>query len=134
MLSGPKKTINRARKLRRNMSLPEVLLWQSLRKRPGGIKFRRQHPAGHYILDFFCPDANLAIEIDGEAHDRGDNPSHDDHRDAWLGKRGIHVLRIAAREVLEDMPAVIEQIVGEAMAGLPLHHPSGGSPPRSGED
>jgi len=63
-----------ARKLRRNMTLPEVLLWRWLRQRPEGLKFRRQYPTGPYVLDFFCSDARLAIEVDGEAHSCGDRP------------------------------------------------------------
>ncbi|MGK6355969.1 endonuclease domain-containing protein [Sphingomonas sp. DT-207] len=82
MLHGPKLTQRRAAKLRREMSLPEVLLWQQLRKRPGGLRFRRQHPAGAYSLDFFCPRYKLAIEVDGEAHERGDQPERDAARDA----------------------------------------------------
>ncbi|MDZ4308027.1 endonuclease domain-containing protein, partial [Allopontixanthobacter sp.] len=68
MITGPTQTVKRARKLRSEMSLPEVLLWREMRKRPTGLKFRRQHPAGIYILDFFCAKAKLAIEIDGFAH------------------------------------------------------------------
>jgi very-short-patch-repair endonuclease len=53
--------------LRRALTLPEVLLWQVLRSRPGGYRFRRQHPAGPYVLDFFCAAAGLCIEVDGKA-------------------------------------------------------------------
>ena len=60
-----------ARRLRRNMSLPEVLLWQILRRQPGHIKFRRQHPIGRYVLDFYVLELRLAIEIDGLAHHMG---------------------------------------------------------------
>ena len=60
-------TVRRARNLRRAMTLPEILLWQALRKGSDGLKFRRQHPTGPFILDFFCGDGRLAIEIDGEA-------------------------------------------------------------------
>ena len=128
--------IPRARKLRRAMSLPEVLLWQVLRTRPGGLKFRRQHASGPYILDFFCSDARLAIEIDGEAHSRGDRPAHDELRDAYFLHADVRTLRIAAREVLADLDAVVIHIIEQAMARLPLHHPSGGPPPRGklGED
>ena len=72
--------VKRARALRRAMSLPEVLLWQVLRTRPNGLKFRKQHPTGAYVLDFYCGDARLAIEVDGEAHGRGDRPRHDGRR------------------------------------------------------
>jgi hypothetical protein len=78
------------------MTLPEVLLWQELRKRPGDLRFRRQHPAGVYVLDFFCPRHRLAIEVDGEAHNRGDRPERDAVRSAWLAGEGIKVIRIPA--------------------------------------
>ncbi|HTH26905.1 MAG TPA: endonuclease domain-containing protein [Sphingobium sp.] len=119
MLSGPGQTIRRARALRKTMSLPEVLLWRELRKRPGGLKFRRQHPAGPYVLDFFCSDARLAIEVDGEAHSRGEFPQRDATRDSRFGRVGIATLRIAAREVLADLDAVVRHIVAEARAQLP---------------
>ncbi|MEO6042140.1 MAG: DUF559 domain-containing protein [Croceibacterium sp.] len=67
-------TVRKARRLRREMTLSEVLLWREFRKRPGGLKFRRQHASGDYVLDFFCSDARLAIEVDGIAHDMGDRP------------------------------------------------------------
>ena len=69
MITGTKATVKLARKLRSEMSLPEVLLWRELRLRPGGYKFRRQHPAGPYVLDFYCAALGLAIEVDGMAHD-----------------------------------------------------------------
>jgi very-short-patch-repair endonuclease len=63
-----------ARRLRRTMSLPEVLLWTQLRGKPLGIKFRKQHPVGDYVVDFYCAEKQLAVEIDGIAHDMGDRP------------------------------------------------------------
>ena len=119
-----------ARKLRREMTLPEVILWQALRQRPQGLKFRRQHPSGPYVLDFFCSDARLGIEVDGEAHSRGDRPQRDEARDGWLGEAGIATLRVPATDVLKDWDAVVRWIVTEAIARLPLHHPAGGPPPR----
>ena len=92
------------------MSFPEVLLWQQLRKKPDGKQFRRQHPAGPYVLDFFCATASLAIEIDGEAHNRGDGPERDAHRDKWLRDRGIRILRIAATDVLKNLDGVLQHI------------------------
>ena len=130
--------IDRARKLRQDMSLPEILLWRELRKRPGGLKFRRQHPSGAYVLDFFCSDARLAIEIDGGAHGFGDRPLLDEARDAWFARNGIATLRILAKDVLADLEAVLTHIVDSARSRLPLHHPAtpGGPPPRDklGED
>src|SRR5437660_12668719 len=94
---GPR-TATKARQLRRQMPLPEVILWHWLRQRPNGLKFRRQHPTGPYILDFFCSDARLAIEVDGEAHSRGNQPRRDIARDAWLRAAGIETLRISATD------------------------------------
>jgi very-short-patch-repair endonuclease len=114
------------------MSLPEVLLWRVLRTQPNGLKFRRQHPSGPYDLDFFCSDARLVIEVDGEAHNRGDRPQRDAARDAWLLAAGIETMRIPAAEVLRDLDAVMRGILAEATNRLPLHHPAapGGPPPR----
>ena len=73
-------TTDRARSLRKEMTPPERRLWNVLKHRPSGLKFRRQHPLGPYVLDFFCHEAALAIEIDGLAHDLGDNPDRDHRR------------------------------------------------------
>jgi very-short-patch-repair endonuclease len=59
-----------------------------------GYQFRRQHPIGPYILDFYCPAVRLAVEVDGYSHEVGDAPAYDARRDAWLLKRGIETLRI----------------------------------------
>jgi very-short-patch-repair endonuclease len=93
------------------MSLPEVLLWRELKKRSAGLKFRRQHPFRHYILDFYCDVAKLVVEIDGEAHDRGDNPARDGQRDDWLRSQGLGVLRIPAKEVLTNLDDVLRHII-----------------------
>jgi very-short-patch-repair endonuclease len=124
-------TVTKARRLRRNLSLPEGLLWRELRARPDGLKFRRQHPSGAYILDFYCSDARLAIEIDGEGHGMGERPEHDAARDAWFARAGIATLRIPARAVLADLDAVARGIVSACRDRLPLHHPAGGPPPRA---
>jgi very-short-patch-repair endonuclease len=100
-----------ARRLRRNMSLPEVLLWQILRKQPGYIKFRRQHPIGRYVLDFYVVELRLAIEIDGVGHDMGDRPERDELRNHWLESQGVRMLRVAAKDVLANPVAVADSIV-----------------------
>ncbi|HEY5724120.1 MAG TPA: DUF559 domain-containing protein [Allosphingosinicella sp.] len=131
MLTGSGATIGKARELRRTMSLPEVLLWRELRKRPGGCKFRRQHPAGAFILDFACVEAKIAIEIDGRAHDSLSSGNRDEARDLWLMGQGFRTLRISAQEVLWDVGAVTAFILEQCQ---PLHRPSDGPPPRTGED
>jgi very-short-patch-repair endonuclease len=113
------------------MTLPEGLLWRELRKRPAGFKFRRQHPAGLFVLDFLCLSARLAIEVDGESHNMGRQPAHDEARDTWLMNQGIRTLRIAAKDVLDDLGAILELILSECQ---PLHHASHGPPPRTGEE
>jgi very-short-patch-repair endonuclease len=104
-------SVTRARRLRRQMTLPEVLLWQQLRTRPGGFKFRHQHPLGPYTLDFFCHQAGLAVEVDGISHEMGDNPQRDERRDRWLAERGVATLRVAASDVLGEMEAVVRLVV-----------------------
>ena len=125
-------TVRQSRRLRQGMTLPEVLLWQALRFKPGGLKFRRQHPSGRYTLDFYCSDARLAIEVDGEAHSRGDQPKRDAIRDGWFQERGIATMRVPAAEILKDVNAVVQGVVHRATARLPLHHPAApdGPPPR----
>jgi 3-isopropylmalate/(R)-2-methylmalate dehydratase small subunit len=123
--------IERARKLRREMSMPESMLWRELRKRPGGLKFRRQHPAGRYVLDFYCPAARLCIEVDGEAHNRGMGPAHDATRDRFLGDAGVTTLRIAAADVIANLEGSVRLIESTARKRLPLHRPADGPPPHA---
>jgi very-short-patch-repair endonuclease len=111
MISGPTSTIQRARKLRQEMTLPEVKLWGVLRTRTGGFKFRRQHPAGVYILDFYCAAVRLAIEVDGWAHDTGGVAKADAVRGAALREQHIATLRVPATAVLEDLEPVLTRIV-----------------------
>jgi very-short-patch-repair endonuclease len=120
------------------MSLPEVLLWRELRLRPGGFKFRRQHPELKFVCDFCCLQTRLLIEVDGAAHDMGDQPAYDSWRDAIMLDRGYRTLRIPAVLVLRDMEKAVNAIVAICRDVGPLHHPapsaSDGPPPRSGED
>lgn len=105
------RNVAKARELRREMSLPEVLLWRLLRGSPQGVKFRRQHSTGIYFLDFYCASANLAIEIDGIAHDMGERPERDPVRDVWLAEQGFEVVRIPASDVLRSPEGVAEALV-----------------------
>ncbi|WP_421991626.1 endonuclease domain-containing protein [Qipengyuania sp.] len=90
--------------------MPERLLWQHLRARPGGFKFRRQHPAGLYVLDFYCARLRLAVEVDGWAHDSVETIARDRNRSAFLRSQGIATTRIPARAVLTDVEAVITRL------------------------
>ena len=108
--------ILKARALRRNMTLPEGLLWQVLRQRPGGFKFRRQHPVGPFVVDFYCPARRLAIEVDGVSPNMGDDPGRDVRRDAYLRKIGLRVIRFDASDVLHNMDGVAHSILADASA------------------
>ena len=101
----------RARELRRSMTLPEGLLWQALRKRPDGLKFRRQHPLAPYIADFYCPAARLVVEVDGKSHDMGGRPEHDARRDRWMSDKGFKVMRLPVSDVLHNLDSVLAAIV-----------------------
>ncbi len=114
MLQGAVETNRRAKLLRNTMSLPEVLLWVALKKRPGGFKFRKQHPSGPYVADFYCHEARMIVEVDGATHDFGDQPERDERRDAWFAERGLDVMRIPARELLNDCDAVVRGVVARA--------------------
>lgn len=102
-MRAPIVTFKRAKRLRREMSLPEVILWQHLRgRRLGHIRFRRQHPIGPYILDFYCADARLCVEIDRYSHENAEQAAHDERRTEWLRQKGIEVLRFMASDILKD--------------------------------
>jgi very-short-patch-repair endonuclease len=103
-------TVHRAKQLRGRMSLPEVLLWKAIREDRLGVRFRRQHPCGPYVLDFYCDQFRLAVEVDGSGHGLGDNPGHDERRDRWLAGQGVKVLRIPARTVLKDIEVALQTI------------------------
>jgi very-short-patch-repair endonuclease len=135
-MHAQKTTIGRARELRRRMTLPEVVLWQAMRKgRLAGLRFRRQHPIGIYVLDFYCSSACLAVEVDGAAHDAPSRLRHDARRDAWLARQGVTVLRFAATDVLNDnrLEGILIAIEQAAAAVAPSTA-SGGPPPPAGED
>jgi very-short-patch-repair endonuclease len=93
------------------MTPPERRLWNTLRIRPDGLKFRKQHPLGAYTLDFFCHSSALAVEVDGIVHEMGNNPQRDTARDSWIAEQGIEVLRIPALELKHNLEGVVKLIV-----------------------
>ncbi len=123
-------TVKRARRLRREMTLPKVLLWQALRRDQLGVGFRRQHSMGDYILDFYCPAARLAVEVDSEDHERGDRVQRDLARDRWLEAQSIQVMRIPAASILDrdGFDSVVEGI-RVAAASSTTRSAAGGPPP-----
>ena len=134
VLQAPIKTVKLARKLRREMSPAEVKLWWALRQRPDGRRFRKQCPQGPYSVDFACLEARLAVEVDGDVHDRAGRPQHDARRDAYLKELGFEIMHIPAGDVFRNLEGVVAGIVQRCAARGPLHRPAGGPPPRSGED
>ena len=126
-------TAERARSLRRRMTPPERRLWNVLKGRPEGFKFRRQHPLGPYVLDFFCHETALAIEVDGLAHELGSNPPRDIRRDAWVAEQGIRTLRFRATDMRDNLEGVLISIVEESLRRSPREEcpstASGGPPP-----
>ena len=104
-------TRNLAKRLRRRMNFPEKRLWTQLRaNRLDGVHFRRQHPIGPYILDFFCARIRLAVEVDGEIHNDDDRKSRDAVREAWLARQGVVTLHLPASQVVEDIEAALSAI------------------------
>lgn len=103
--------------LRRPLSPPEAVLWSHLRdRRLAGFKFRRQHPLGVYIADFYCAEVRLVVEIDGASH--AARVEHDRHRDAWMREQGLHVLRVSASAVAKDCDGVLKTIRAAAERSL----------------
>jgi very-short-patch-repair endonuclease len=97
--------LDHARAMRRDPSPAEQKLWHKLRNhRLGGLKFRRQMPLGPFIADFYCPSAKLVVELDGVSHIASQT---DERRDAWMAARGIRVLRLWNRDVLNNLDGVI---------------------------
>ena len=121
-----------ARRQRREMSYPEVLLWQRLRKRVSGLHFRNHHAIGPYVVDFYFAPMRLVIEVDGQIHSTSSAFEQDRLRDRFICENGYRLVRINAAEVLGDADGVADSIV--SLAASPLHRPAGGPPPRSGED
>ncbi len=98
------------RELRQNMTPPEVVLWAHLKGKSMGVKFRRQHSIGRYIVDFFCPAKRLVVEVDGDHHGEPRQQAYDRARDAYLKECGLHVLRISARSLSVNRYGVLDTI------------------------
>jgi very-short-patch-repair endonuclease len=102
-------TKSKARMLRKSMTSAEKTLWNKLRRgQLNGMYFRRQHPYGIYILDFFCHEANLAIEVDGAVH--LDSKEYDGERTHYLESTGLRVIRFSNEEIEENVDKVIDAI------------------------
>ena len=112
-----------AQRLRSDQTDCERLLWRQLRNRQlGGLKFRRQYPVPPYVLDFYCAELRLAIELDGGQHYADAAMQRDERRSRFLQEQGIGVLRFGNHEVLMQMTEVLAEIVRRAEIAAP--HPS----------
>jgi very-short-patch-repair endonuclease len=105
----PQELKNRARELRSNQTDVEAKLWRRLRDRQVfGVKFRRQHPIGSYIVDFCCPTLRLIVELDGGQH--AEQKAADQARTCFLESRGYRVLRFWNNQVMTQLDDVLEEI------------------------
>ncbi len=115
MRRTPAELLAHARAMRHEATGAEGVLWRALRNQALGVKFRRQVPKGRYILDFACLSQGLIVEVDGDQH--ADCES-DRRRDAWLRAEGLQVLRFGNREVLLELPGVL-QVIANALEMAP---------------
>jgi very-short-patch-repair endonuclease len=105
-----------ARQLRKNSTLPEVLLWQNIKQRAYGVQFHRQVPMLNYIADFYCHELRLVIEIDGESHEH--SFLYDAKRQSDIEAYGVIFLRFSNDEIKNNMFSVllvIEETIKELM-------------------
>ena len=113
------------KRLRRQLSLPEMLLWRLLRLSRREMRFRKQHAIGPFVADFYCPAAKMVIEIDGAAHN--ERQDADGRRDAYMASLGLGTIRVSAAEVLANPGAVADGIyrLCESVAGPSTTQPGG---------
>jgi type I restriction enzyme M protein len=103
--------IETCRELRRNPTQAESILWSRIRtKQLDGLKFRRQHPVAGFILDFYCPEVRLGIELDGNVHKDEGSREYDNDRTQILGDYGIFIIRFWNYEVMQDVEEVLRKI------------------------
>lgn len=101
----------KARALRKNSTKAEDKLWQAVRNRKiDGLKFRRQHPFEKFILDFYCPEKNLVLEIDGDYHLTSEQIEYDQNRTGFLEQHGLKVLQFTNEEVENTLDTVLARI------------------------
>jgi very-short-patch-repair endonuclease len=106
---APQQVQQAAKELRARMTDAERLLWSVLRRdQMGGLSFRRQHPIGPFVLDFYCPAIKLCIELDGPIHDQ--QQELDQARTEALETLGIRVIRFRNEEVMDNLPGAVEEI------------------------
>lgn len=110
VLADLEKLVGYARTLRKQATDAEARLWRRLRGKQLGVRFRRQHPIAGYIVDFYCAEAGLVVEVDGGGHAETEQRRSDERRDRELERRGLQVLRVWNPEVVRKLDAVLEAI------------------------
>jgi cyclase len=109
-LNATPKIFANAKVLRENMTAGEMALWLHLRKGINGYKFRRQHPIGKYIVDFYCHKCKLVVEIDGYVHNDPENKILDKDREEDLKAWDCQILRFRNKQIFDSIEYVLEQI------------------------
>ncbi|GGE02003.1 endonuclease domain-containing protein [Planktosalinus lacus] len=109
-----------AAKLRESMTEPEMKLWEYLKTKPLGYKFRRQHPIAGYVLDFYCHKLRLSIEVDGGYHLNKEQKEKDIERTAYLKSAGITEYRLTNENIINQFDKSIEFINSKLRAGIRL--------------
>lgn len=110
-IMAPGKGFEHGRALRQQQTETEKLFWEVVRSgRLEGLKFRRQHPIGPFIADFYCHEHKLVVELDGSVHDEAEQKAYDENRDYWMTEYGLTVLRFTNESVIDDLDTVKQQI------------------------
>jgi very-short-patch-repair endonuclease len=110
-MSSPRYVVELARRFRKQPTPGEEIFWRHVRgKQLHGMKFLRQHPIGRYIVDFYCAELKLVIELEGDIHKHPDQKEYDQSRLKELQSRGLDVMRFRNEEVVEDIQKVLEEI------------------------
>ena len=118
------------RSLRRHATPAERRLWSVLRsRRLDGLKFRRQHSLGPYVLDFYCHEARLAVELDGSIHSEPSRAAYDADRTRWLERQGVRVVRFSNSQVADQIDVVAAAICAAAGSPHPVPLPKGEGTP-----
>ncbi|MEI6233755.1 MAG: DUF559 domain-containing protein [Planctomycetota bacterium] len=125
--------LEKARALRKSMTPTEKILWARLRgKRYAGLKFKRQQFIGRYIVDFYCAEALVAVELDGDSHVGRER--YDTQRDAWLKSEGLRIVRVWDNEIYTNLEGVLELIFNTCAAATAVPLTPSPSPPRGEGD
>jgi cyclase len=115
-----------AKQLWNTMTDAETVLWMLLKQRIDGCKFRRQHPIGLFIADFYCHKAKLVIEVDGCIHNLPDIRKNDEKKENYLMRNGYRVLRFTNKEIMTSIETVMQKITQTVNDNICKHSPNNG--------